>query len=222
MGRHEISAFLLGFPALFSIVNPLTGAFIFFEFAETRQIQRREHLAALVAFYSLCVLIVSIWAGSYILSFFGITLAALRLAGGVVVAANAWFLLSAPGQREEHKQQQIDLAGQDGEDIAFFPLTIPFTAGPGTISVAITLGAERPHLWGGAAEFLLGLTAAAAAVAALIWIFYLLSGEVDRFLGHSGRRIVTRLFAFLLLCIGVQIMISGLQELAPTMRWAGS
>ena len=83
---EALHAFLLGFPALFSIVNPLSGAFIFRGVTGGRPPEARTRLARLVAINSLGVMMVALWAGSYVLAFFGITLAALRVAGGLVVA----------------------------------------------------------------------------------------------------------------------------------------
>lgn len=211
MRAETLSAFLLGFPALFSIINPLSGAFIFFEVTASRSAREREWLAKRVALYSLLVMVVALWAGSYILAFFGISLAALRIAGGVVVALAAWGLLHTPEQREARKQQQAAPAEQ-ADDIAFFPLTVPFTTGPGTISVAVALGAVHPPAVDGLLRFFAGMTAAAAANAAIIWAAYRLGDQVARMLGPTGTRTVTRLFAFLLLCIGVQILLTGVTD----------
>src|SRR5580700_8757234 len=124
-------AFLLGFPALFSIVNPISGAFIFRSVTADRLPEGRAVLAKLVALNSLGVMMVALWAGSYVLAFFGITLMALRVAGGLVVALSGWHLLNAPETHENRKQEQA--ASAEGvEDIALFPLTIPLTTGPGT------------------------------------------------------------------------------------------
>src|ERR1700748_3538615 len=145
-------AFLLGFPALFSIVNPISGAFIFRGVTASRPPEVRTRLARLVALNSLAVMMGALWAGSYVLAFFGITLAALRVAGGLVVALSGWRLLSAPETHEDRKQEQA--ASAEGyEDIALFPLTIPFTTGPGTIAVAVALGAGHPRLFDGLGWF---------------------------------------------------------------------
>ena len=217
MGGAATQGFLLGFPALFSIINPLTGAFIFFEVTEGRAERERERLAKLVAFYSLLVMVVALWAGSFILAFFGISLAALRIGGGAVVAAAAWHLLNAPEKREAQKQEQAaPIEGAD--DVALFPLTIPFTTGPGTIAVSVALGAEHPLVFSGSLHFFVGLSAAAVGNAAVIWVAYRLGDRVAHMLGPTGTRTVTRLFAFLLLCIGVQILITGVEGvLGPLM-----
>jgi multiple antibiotic resistance protein len=210
------SAFLLAFPAFFSIVNPPGAAFIFNDVTAHLGDAARRRIAARVGLYSLLVMLGALWGGAYILEFFGISLAALRLAGGAVVALRAWDLLSAPERQEARKQEQADPEGRGAEDIAFFPLTLPFTTGPGTISVAVALGAGRP---GGAAvwPFFLGVSAAAAAIALSVWVSYRSAERLSALLGASARRTIARLSAFLLLCIGVQIMVTGVQEIAAGM-----
>ena len=207
-----VAAFLLAFPALFSIVNPIGAALIFSQVMSHRTHDERAHLARLVGFYSLVVLLVSLWAGSYVLNFFGITLGALRAAGGLLVAMRAWELLSAPEVHEARKERQAAPAGED-DDVAFFPLTLPFTTGPGTISVAIALGAARPEGGAGLWPFFAGVTAAAVLIAVIVWLSYTWADRLIPLLGSSGARVVTRLVAFLLLCIGVQIMSTGVQDL---------
>jgi multiple antibiotic resistance protein len=208
---EAINAFLLGFPALFSIVNPISGAFIFRSVTASRTPQMRARLARLVAVNALWVMMGALWTGSYILAFFGITLAALRVAGGLVVALSGWSLLNAPEQREDRKQEQAAPA-EDGEDIALFPLTIPFTTGPGTIAVAVALGAGHPRLFAGLGWFFLGMTAAAVAMTLTIWVTYRYADKLTGLMGPTGTRTITRMSAFLLLCIGVQILITGVED----------
>jgi multiple antibiotic resistance protein len=209
--QQALNAFLLGFPALFSIVNPISGALIFRSVTASRTPEARAKLAKLVALNSLGVMMVALWAGSYLLAFFGITLAALRVAGGLVVALSGWHLLNAPEIRENRKQEQA--ASAEGmEDIALFPLTIPLTTGPGTISVAVALGAGHPKLFAGLGWFFLGMTAAAAAMTLTIWVAYHYADRLTEMMGPTGTRTITRISAFLLLCIGVQILITGIED----------
>src|SRR4051794_37904593 len=120
-----LAAFLLAFPALFSIVNPIAGAFIFREATADRTHADRVRLARRVGAFSLAVMLVALWAGSYVLAFFGLSLAALRVAGGLVVTGFAWELLQAPQRRDDRKQQQAsDAETGSPEDVAFFPLTL--------------------------------------------------------------------------------------------------
>ncbi len=204
-------AFLLGFPALFSIVNPVSGALIFRSVTASRPPDSHARLARLVALNSLTVMMGALWAGSYVLAFFGITLAALRVAGGLVVALSGWRLVNAPETHEVRKQEQAASA-EGAEDIALFPLTIPFTTGPGTISVAVALGAGHPRLFAGLGWFFLGMTGAAVAMTAVIWITYTYADRLTQSMGPAGTRTITRLSAFLLLCIGVQILITGIED----------
>jgi multiple antibiotic resistance protein len=205
-----LNAFLLGFPALFSIVNPISGTFIFREVTADRT-PDRAGIARLVALYSLVVMTVALWAGSYVLAIFGISLAALRVAGGIVVALTAWNLLNAPERNEARKQEQAAPTAR-ADDVALFPLTIPITTGPGTISVAVALGSSHPRAPEQLLGFFLGMTAATVALAAVIWITYGSADRISRLMGPRGSRTVTRLSAFLLLCIGVQILITGVED----------
>jgi multiple antibiotic resistance protein len=207
-----VQSFLLAFSALFSIVNPLGSALIFSQVTADRSHEERVRLAGRIALYSALVMLGALWAGAAILSFFGVSLAALRIAGGLVVASRAWALLSEPEVIEERKQEQAEQA-RGVEDVAFFPLTLPFTTGPGTISVAIALSSNRPA--GSLIEstpFLAGLSAAALAVAILVWIAYGAADRLVDWMGEARARVVTRLAAFLLLCVGTQITLSGVVD----------
>jgi len=211
MPQDAVSAFLLAFPALFSIVNPIAGAFIFREATGEFSAKDRHRLAGKVGFYSLLVLLTALWTGSYVLAFFGISLAALRIAGGIVLSLFAWNLLSAPEQREARKQEQAaPVASSD--DVAFFPLTLPFTTGPGTISVAIALSAGHPSHENAWLPFFIGISVAALCIAATIWIAYRFADRLSLLFGTNGSRTITRLSAFLLFCIGVQILITGASD----------
>jgi len=206
-----IGAFLLAFPALFSIVNPVGAAITFHQVTEGRA--DRHQLAWRIAFNALLILLGSLLLGSYILNFFGVSLGALRVAGGLVVAIRAWQLLMQPEVNENRKTNAAAPAEQGQEDVAFFPLTMPFTTGPGAISVAIALASQRPSDGNGVLEFFAGVSIAAILVALLVGISYRWSGKVLALLGASGARVMSRLVAFLLLCVGVQIITSGLESL---------
>ena len=207
------SSFLLAFPALFSIVNPLSGALIFRARTDDRTHAQRVRLAQRIGLFSFLVMMTTLWAGSYVLAFFGISLAALRVAGGLMVALSAWGLLNEPERQQARKDRQMsDAAIQPDDDVAFFPMTIPLTTGPGTISVCIALGSAHPPSWAGLAPFFIGMSGAALAIAALVWGAYSAADTVTRLLGPGGSKTVTRLGAFLLLCIGVQILITGVTD----------
>lgn len=206
-----VQSYLLALSALFSIVNPIGSALIFSQVTADRSHAERLDLARKVGTYGALVMLVALWGGASVLNFFGVTLAALRIAGGLVVAASAWGLLSAADENEVRKQDQVsEVSGAD--DVAFFPLTMPFTTGPGTISVAIALGSNLPVASPERVPFVLGASLAALTVAVMVWVAY---GSADRLvalLGHARARVLSRLSAFLLLCIGTQITLNGVLD----------
>ena len=204
------TGFLLALSALFSIINPIGGAIIFSQVTGERSHAERMLLARKIGFYSALVMLGALWFGAFVLSFFGVSLSALRIAGGLVVASYAWTLLHAPERREETKQEQAQEAtGLD--EVAFFPLTMPFTTGPGTISVAVAIGSNVPA---GAAGYLalVGASTAAVVIAVLIWLLYGWADRVVLAMGPTAIRVVTRLAAFLLLCVGTQITLNGITD----------
>ncbi|WP_207538174.1 MarC family protein [Sabulicella rubraurantiaca] len=211
--------FLFGYGTLFAIINPFGLAFVFLNRTIGLSDADRISVARRVAVFAFAVLLVSLFAGAAILRFFGISLPALRIGGGLVVAASGWAMLNEP-PREADAGHATSIAGIAAmRQMAFFPLTIPLTTGPGTIATAIALGANRPAELSG---FLLtsGVSVAvAAAVALTIMVAYGRSATFARIVGRAGTDIVTRLSAFLLLCVGVQIALTGvldaLRLLAP-------
>ena len=133
------SNFLAAFAALFAVSNPIGCALIYSQMAANLERYEQALLARRIAFNAVIVLLIAMWAGGLLLSLFGISMDALRTAGGLVIAVQAWKLLSEEAS-DDAKVSQRD---------AFFPLTIPLTTGPGTISVAIALGSGGPEPPGG-------------------------------------------------------------------------
>ncbi|HEY4163806.1 MAG TPA: MarC family protein [Dongiaceae bacterium] len=206
-----VQTYLLALSGLFSIVNPIGSALIFSQVVGNRSHLERQQLARKISFYSAIVMLGALWGGAYILRFFGISLSALRIAGGLVVAVNAWNLLQAPERHEEKKQRQA-LEAEGIDEVAFFPLTIPFTAGPGTISVAIAIGSNLPISKPGSLPLVAGASAAAVTVALLVWLTYGSAERLMALLGQARARVLSRLAAFLLLCVGTQIALNGIAD----------
>jgi multiple antibiotic resistance protein len=222
-----VQQFLLALSGLIAIVNPIGGAFIFAQVTVAYSHAERVLLSRRIGVYAALVMLGALWAGTPILNFFGVTLAALRIAGGLVVMSSAWTQLNRPEAREARKQAEAsgstgrgagpaepqgDPAPSPLSEIAFFPLTLPFTTGPGTIAVAITLGANRPEAYAERLGFYLGVTLAALVVAASVALIYASADRVVALIGPARARVTGRLFAFLLLCVGTQILINGLTD----------
>ncbi|TWG88445.1 multiple antibiotic resistance protein [Cupriavidus gilardii J11] len=207
---NMIAEFLLAFSALLSIINPFGMAFVLFDRTRFLTSEERTRLSRQVAINSFVVLIVTFFLGTAILGFFGISLQALRLAGGFVVAFSGWTMLNAPTQPAEKRIESVSTG--DVTQMAFFPLTIPLTTGPGSIATAIALSASRSNQWRDAIESGVVSVAVAAAVSLVVFVVYSKAERLARVLGPEGTNVVTRLSAFLLLCIGVQIMLTGVSE----------
>ena len=210
------SFLLLAVPALFSIINPLGGAFVFLAATKRLSEEARSRLARQVAIYSFIMLSVSMLIGVYVLKFFGISMPVLRLAGGIVIALSAWTLLNAEDEGKDRGAALETTGTRDVTDLAFYPLTMPITTGPGTISVAIALGT------GGASDvnplvFVVQALVAATLICLLIYLLYRSSSRISRAIGLNGTSIVGRLSAFLLFCIGIQVMWTGIAELVASL-----
>src|SRR4051794_107396 len=142
-----LEQFLFGFGTLFAIINPYGHSFVFLNRTLSLSEAERRVVAPRVALFAFGILIVSLFARSEILRFFGITLPALRIAGGLVVAASGWVMLHEPAQEGGHVASSHNVEAV--EKITFFPLTIPLTTGPGTIAAAIAIDASRPAVVSG-------------------------------------------------------------------------
>ena len=205
-------AFLLVFAGLFPIVNPIGNAPIFFALTANQADEARQRLARRVAVNGFFLLLASLFIGSYVLEFFGISVPVLRIAGGLVVAAFGWTVLRS----ETEPDHRVDSDDRNDTVDAFFPLTLPLTVGPGSMSVAIALGAQRPL---GAkttieiASALTGGIAGLVAVALTIFLSYAFAGKLVALMRQSGINVLTRLSAFILLCIGIEIMWAGVSGL---------
>jgi len=204
------AAFLLTFAALFPIVNPLEGAPLFYVLTRELPQERQHVLARQVAFNGLALLLGSMVLGPWLLVFFGIELPVVRIAGGLVVTSLGWKLLSQE-QWSDHPSHQVpqDAMARAG---AFYPLTMPLTVGPGSMSVAVSIGSRKPVSGFSLTDFALygvGAACGLVAVAISIYVAYRFAGNLSRFLGASGIEVLVRLSAFILMCIGIEFLWSG-------------
>jgi multiple antibiotic resistance protein len=210
-----VNTFLLVFAGLFPIVNPLGSAPIFLNLTRHCRDEERHALAWRVAVNGFLLLLGSLFVGSFVLEFFGITLPVVRIAGGFVVTTMGWKLLTTDDRPPDQRAASSDPSHGALPD-AFYPLTMPLTVGPGSISVAITLGSHRPAAPASLAHFALLAGAATAglfAIAAAIYVSYRFAANLMSVLGEGGANVVLRLSAFILLCIGIEIMWAGVQAL---------
>jgi len=210
-----LASLLLIVGALFPIVNPLGDAPIFLSLTPGYSHSDRAVLSRKIAMNSFFLLVGSILIGTHILDFFGISLPIVQVAGGLVIVATGWSLLN----RRDHTSHPEKVETMTPAEIAkraFYPLTLPLTVGPGSISVAITLGAnadKRHHAF----PFLLVPAILGPAIIALsVYFAYRYSEALARLLGEVAMSVVVRLSSFILFCIGVQIVWNGCKALLAT------
>jgi multiple antibiotic resistance protein len=208
-----VSAFLLTFAGLFPIVNPIEGAPFFLALTTGLGSAERQVLARKAAVNGFALLLGSMALGPWLLEFFGIELPVVRIAGGFVVAALGWKLLT----QESWSDHTAPLESAPPRKIgAFYPLTMPLTVGPGSMSVAITIGSRKPAgipALSQLAEHASGAILGLIAIALSIYLAYRFAENIARLLGATGLEVLVRLSAFILMCIGIEIVWSGYSTL---------
>jgi multiple antibiotic resistance protein len=200
--------------ALFPIVDPLGGSPIFLSLTRDYQASSRRVLSRQIAFNSFFLMVGSYLIGTHILTFFGISLPAVQIGGGLIVIATGWAMLKKKDE-EERTSVHRSTHQQDILHQAFYPLTLPLTVGPGSISVAITLGANASHS-GFNILAILAAIIGSALIALSIFLCYGFADRLARMLGATGTTVIVRLTSFLLVCIGVQIVWNGVSAFLAT------
>jgi multiple antibiotic resistance protein len=214
---ESAKSILLIVSALFPIVNPIGGSPVFLLLTQDYSKESRKLLARRVAINSFVLLIVSMVVGMHILSFFEISLPVVQVGGGLIVVSTGWAMLTRSDQVDRGQSHQA-VTQDDILRNAFYPLTLPLTVGPGSISIAITLGANEPRHLGANLVALLSAAIGAALIAVTIYICYGYSARLAAAVGPSGMDVILRLSSFLLVCIGVQILWNGVSALVKTLH----
>lgn len=217
-----IKSLFLVVSALFPIVDPLGGAPIFLVLTREYTPETRMALSRQIAIDSFFLMIGSYFIGTHILAFFGISLPVVQVGGGLVVISAGWAMLKQKSDDDSPAAHRT-VNSQDPLRQAFYPLTMPLTVGPGSISVAITLGANAAHYHG----FSLLAVAIAAIVGSVliaisIFLCYGFSDRLARVLGPTAMSVIMQLASFLLVCIGVQILWNGVRALLASVPFTVS
>jgi multiple antibiotic resistance protein len=211
-----VKSCLVVLTALFPIVDPLGNIPIFLGLTTGYSTADRAILSRKIALNSLWLLIGSMLIGSHILKFFGISIPVVQIGGGMVVMWTGWTLLQRDAEQEqEHAQKKV--SRQDISDRAFYPLTLPLTVGPGSLSVALTLGASQGINENGWIRLIAAIIGPILVVAT-IYLCYRFAERLARILGQTAMNVIVRLASFILLCIGVQIFTHGIHDLIAQYR----
>jgi len=212
LGQLSKNIFLV-VAALFPIVNPLGNTPIFLTLTHGLSGEGRTKLARAIAINGLVLMVVSIFIGTHILGFFGISLPVVQVGGGLVVISTGWTLLRHSDDDDAADDPKKPCSEANYMRQAFYPLTLPLTVGPGSIAVAITVGANRHEgsEWDWA--LIVGLLVGALVIALSIYLSYRFAEKIAALLGESAMDVIIRLSSFILVCIGVQILWNGLSTL---------
>ncbi len=208
-------SFLFALATLLPILNPPAIAPIFLTLTEGAGSNVRTQLAQRVAINICIMLAIAMFAGNVVLDFFGISLPIVRVGGGLLVIATAWRLVSASDADTQQAQSMAQAYSPDQvRSKAFYPLTFPMICGPGAISAAITVGAtlHEPSTAGTLSK-LAGSLPAIAVASLVVYLCLRFAAQFLHRLGNNGTAVLMRLSAFILLCLGVQIVWDGVHEL---------
>jgi len=198
---------------LLPLINPAGSAAIFHSMTLGISESARWKMARQIGLNSFFLVVAATFIGSYVLDFFGVSLTSVRIGGGLLVAASGWKLLNA-----DEKAGPVVTDVNKVASRAFYPITFPLTVGPGTISAAITIGASLKEpgvvLWQRALASLAGL----AAVAFTVYLSFRFAARLIRALGATGTVVMLRLSAFILMCVGVQIVTTAIVAVIQSIK----
>jgi multiple antibiotic resistance protein len=209
---EALKTLFLFLSALFPILDPLGGAPVYLVMTKAYSPATRKALAWRIAINSFFLLIGSYLIGTHVLTFFGISLPVVQVGGGLIVISTGWTLLKRGGD-DDQKDVKPNIEPVDPFRHAFYPLTLPLTVGPGSISIAITLGANAPHHEWSMLTSVLAAVVGSVLLALSIFLCYGFADRLERVLGATGMMVIMQLTSFLLVCIGVQIFWNGLSAL---------
>lgn len=217
-----IKAIGLGLIVILPLANPLTTVVLFLGLSGQMNSATRNQIAKKTSLYVFIILMVAWYAGQLVMDTFGISIPGLRIAGGLIVAFIGFRMLF-PQPEEDRSRAVLIKAVKETEasktSIAFVPLAMPSTAGPGTIAMLISSASTLRH----ASEFPAWVILVAPPliflmVAIIAWICLRSTDKIMRLIGKSGIDAISRLMGFLLVCMGVQFVINGVLEIVASIR----
>ncbi|KGO84273.1 antibiotic resistance protein MarC [Flavobacterium beibuense F44-8] len=203
--------FIYIFAALFSVINPLGAVPIFVGLTQDDSIVERSRISFWTAINVFIILIISFFIGQYILAFFGISIDALRIAGGLIIVNSGFALLTGKFSKTRGVNKKVANDAQKRNDIALTPLAIPMLAGPGSMSLLIALYQDSPEI-----SQKVITCVAIAAVAVVIFLVMRSAHYLSRILGASGIVAISRIIGFIVIAIGIQYISSSVVNILST------
>ncbi|HGF6559640.1 MULTISPECIES: MarC family NAAT transporter [unclassified Providencia] len=210
----------LGLVLLLPLANPLTAIAVMLSISANMTKEQRDHQSLLAAIYVFCIMLVAFYAGQLVMNTFGISIPGLRIAGGLIVVFIGFGMLfpNSDNSEDNNNVSTDDLSvpkkRQGNQNIAFVPLAMPSTAGPGTIAIIISSTASLQGDIGFAPWVITVAPIIVFLIASMIvWIGLRGATSIMKWLGNSGIDAIGRIMGFLLICMGVQFVINGIVEI---------
>lgn len=216
--HYFIQLVFTGIIALFPVINPIGSAFIVSPYFVGLSTKERRSTILKITIYSFLLCTITLFTGHWILELFGITIPIIQLAGGIMICKMGWESLSSNNDTNKSKGNAPAPAAsdilKDLDGKLFYPITFPITAGAGTISVIFTLSAhdDKGHI----SQYFLTTGALLLAIflmCILVYFCYFNANRLVNYLGTNNEKIVNRLLAFLIFCVGLQIAVGGISNL---------
>ena len=208
-----MSLFFAIFAALFSVVNPLGAMPVYLSLTANYSNSERNKIALRSSIFFVLILIIFFLIGSYLLNFFGISLEAMRIAGGSIIFLSGFALLKGEMAKNRTIDKRVKAEALVKEDISLTPLAIPLLAGPGSISLLISLYSRIAN-W---QEYLI-IISVIMAVGLVTWIILLVSPRLVSFFGVAGLNSISRIIGFLVMAIGVEFIITGVKAVVVSLQ----
>jgi multiple antibiotic resistance protein len=216
--HYFIQLVFTGIIALFPVINPIGSAFIVSPYFIGLSTKQRRSTILKIAFYSFLLCTITLFTGHWILELFGITVPIIQLAGGIMISKLGWESLASKKDEDAGKGNvpapAVSDLLKDLDGKLFYPITFPITAGAGTISVIFTLSANTDN--GHFSQYFLttgALLLAILLMCVVVYLCYFNANRLVNYLGSNNEKIVNRLMAFLIFCVGLQIAVGGISNL---------
>jgi multiple antibiotic resistance protein len=205
----SISFFIGAFISLFALINPLSALPVFISLTQHHDSSWRNSQIRKTCMYIITICVCAYFAGAHILGFFGISINALKIAGGIVISRSGFLLLNA-----KHKKDikgKVKKESLEKEDISFSPLAMPLLAGPGSISLLINMQIEHPEI-----ENKFAVLAAIVCVSISIFAIFSIAPRILTYTGEAGLKSLSKIMGFLVLALGIEMIIATTLELLKT------
>jgi len=211
----------LGLTLMLPLANPLTSVTLLLSLGGHIPVPERNRQINQAAMYVVLIMLVTYFAGQWVMNSFGISIPGLRIAGGLIVGFIGFTMLFPTQGTDDMPEAQAHadaVAQRKPINIAFVPLALPGTAGPGTIAfiISATASVQTSSVQYSALTLMLAPVIVFILLGAIFWVCLRSANRINNFIGEGGVKAISRVMGFLLVCMGVQFLINGILEVIST------